>query len=208
MYGREDAGIAATMATHHPAETTSATSDSASCHSRRRRGVGAVRRYTSPNAGTTKNACSILARKASPTHDAASSSHDVRASSRARSSAYAAIVSSSTSSASGLLKRNIKAATGVVASTAPASRPPPTAGRTPRGSRDRRTVAYSTATVATPISACGTRMLQEPTPNSRADRSIGHSERGVLSTVMKFDASEEPKKNAFQLCAPAWTAAE
>ena len=35
-----------------------------------------------------------------------------------------------------------------------------------------------------------------------------HSEAGVLSTVMKFEASKEPKKNAFQLWVPACTAAE
>ena len=35
-----------------------------------------------------------------------------------------------------------------------------------------------------------------------------HSDAGVLSTVMKFDESSEPKKNAFQLFVPAWTAAE
>ena len=35
-----------------------------------------------------------------------------------------------------------------------------------------------------------------------------HSEAGGLSTVMKFEASNEPKKNAFQLLVPAWTAAE
>jgi hypothetical protein len=29
----------------------------------------------------------------------------------------------------------------------------------------------------------------------------------VLSTVMKFDESNDPKKNAFQLLTPAWTAA-
>ena len=33
------------------------------------------------------------------------------------------------------------------------------------------------------------------------------SEAGVLSTVMKPDASNEPKKNAFQLFVPACTAA-
>jgi hypothetical protein len=35
-----------------------------------------------------------------------------------------------------------------------------------------------------------------------------HKEAGVLSTVMKLDESNEPKKNAFQLLVPAWTAAE
>ena len=42
----------------------------------------------------------------------------------------------------------------------------------------------------------------------RAEISMTHSDAGVLSTVMKFDASEEPKKKAFQLVAPACTAAE
>ena len=36
---------------------------------------------------------------------------------------------------------------------------------------------------------------------------ISHSEAGGLSTVMKFEESIEPKKNAFQLFVPAWTAA-
>ena len=62
--------------------------------------------------------------------------------------------------------------------------------------------------MATPSSACGTRMLHALTPKSRADSSITHSDAGALSTVMKFDASNEPKKNAFQLFVPAWTAAE
>ena len=38
--------------------------------------------------------------------------------------------------------------------------------------------------------------------------SITQSDAGGLSTVMKFDESNEPKKNAFQLFDPAWTAAE
>jgi hypothetical protein len=32
------------------------------------------------------------------------------------------------------------------------------------------------------------------------------SAAGGLSTVMKFEASDDPKKNAFQLFVPAWTA--
>ena len=51
-------------------------------------------------------------------------------------------------------------------------------------------------------------MLHEFTPKIRAEISMTHSDAGGLSTVMKFDASEDPKKNAFQLCVPAWTAAE
>ena len=49
-------------------------------------------------------------------------------------------------------------------------------------------------------------MLHELTPKMRAERSITHSEAGGLSTVMKLDESNEPKKNAFQLDAPACTA--
>jgi hypothetical protein len=41
----------------------------------------------------------------------------------------------------------------------------------------------------------------------RADSSITHKDAGGLSTVMKFDASNDPKKKAFQLFVPAWTAA-
>ena len=35
-----------------------------------------------------------------------------------------------------------------------------------------------------------------------------HNAAGGLSTVMKLDESNEPKKNAFQLVDPACTAAE
>ena len=63
-------------------------------------------------------------------------------------------------------------------------------------------------TDATPASAWGTRMLQAFTPKRRAEMPITQSDTGGLSTVMEFDASDDPKKNAFQLLVPAWTAAE
>ena len=116
--------------------------------------------------------------------------------------AQAAATSSSTSSASGLLKRNISVATGVSASTAPASRPAlpePVV---------RRTVAWTSATAATPSSAWGTRIDHEDRPNSRTDSAIGHRLSGVLSTVIALAASNEPKKNAFQDSEPACAAAE
>ena len=50
-------------------------------------------------------------------------------------------------------------------------------------------------------------MLHELSPKTRADSSITHSEAGGLSTVMKLEESNDPKKNAFQLCVPACTAA-
>jgi len=40
-------------------------------------------------------------------------------------------------------------------------------------------------------------------PNIRPDISITHKEAGVLSTVMKLEESNEPKKKAFQLLVPA-----
>ena len=95
----------------------------------------------------------------------------------------------------------MSAATGVSARTAPATRPAP-------GENQRRTAAYSNPTAATPSSACGTRMLHELRPKTRADRSMTHRDAGALSVVMKFDESDEPKKNAFQLFDPACTAAE
>ncbi len=100
-----------------------------------------------------------------------------------------------------MLKRNIRTATGVSARTAPASRPA-------AAEKCLRTVRYSSPTAATPSSACGTSTLHAFRPNTRADSSMTHSDAGGLSTVMKLEESNEPKKNAFQLTVPAWTAAE
>ena len=58
------------------------------------------------------------------------------------------------------------------------------------------------------MTASGSRMLKEESPKIRMDSAITHSEAGGLSTVMAFAASNDPKKKAFQLDDPAWTAAE
>ncbi|CAM3126305.1 hypothetical protein RHDE110596_17940 [Prescottella defluvii] len=71
----------------------------------------------------------------------------------------------------------------------------------------RRTVAHSSATDATPSSACGTRMLHAFSPNARTDNAISHSDAGGLSTVIELAASDEPKKNAFHDTEPACAAA-
>lgn len=110
-------------------------------------------------------------------------------------------VISRASSASGLLKRNISAATGVSANT-------PTAISPATGPKRRRTAVFSTAAVASAIRTWGARIAQEFSPNSRTDRAIGQSAAGGLSTVMALAESSEPKKSAFQLWLPAWTAAE
>ena len=142
-----------------------------------------------------------MVKKANPTSTPAPTSHLPLARSLARRVAYAAAVSRKTSKASGLLKRNISAATGVRANRAPASSP----AACPEL---RRTDAYSTPTVATPSSACGARMLHELSPKMRTEKAISHSEAGGLSTVMALPASREPKRKAFQLCEPACAAAE
>lgn len=72
----------------------------------------------------------------------------------------------------------------------------------------RRTAAYSRPADATPISACGTRMLHELSPKTRTDNAITHSDAGGLSTVIPLPASNEPKNHAFPLSAPACTAPE
>ncbi len=142
-----------------------------------------------------------MVRKPKPTNTPASISHFVDPFSTARSVAYAPATISSTSSASGLLNRNISTAIGVSASTVPAINPA-------AGPNQRLTVANSRPTEATPMSASGTRMLHELSPKIRTDNAMIHSEAGVLSTVIEFAASEEPKKKAFQLSDPACTAAE
>ncbi|CAM5444673.1 hypothetical protein SRIMM317S_02719 [Streptomyces rimosus subsp. rimosus] len=201
MYGREAAGHSSTIATHQPPDTTIASPPSSSWTMRRRSAVGAQTAYTTASGGRISHACNVLVRKAKPKQTPASSSHFVRASSSARSTQYTAHTMSRQSSASGLLKRNISAATGVSASSAPANSPAPAPNR-------RRTAAYSTPTVATPISASGTRIAHALRPKSRTDRAIGHRAAGGLSTVMEFAASDDPKKNAVQLAEPAWAAAE
>jgi hypothetical protein len=125
----------------------------------------------------------------------------VRPSSTARSDAHTAATSNSTNSASGLSYRKIATATGVSANTRPATRP--------AGSPNlRRTVFHTNATVTTPASACGSRMLHGLRPNSRTDNAMGHRDIGGLSTVMEFAASDDPNRNAFHDCEPAWAAAE
>ena len=66
MKGRELAGHSATIATHQPALTSTASPPASSWPMRRRRLVGAATTYTSANAGRTMKACIIFARKAMP----------------------------------------------------------------------------------------------------------------------------------------------
>ena len=67
---------------------------------------------------------------------------------------------------------------------------------------------YSNPTAAMPSTACGTRMLHALTPKIRALSAMTHSEAGVLSTVIAFEASKDPNSMASQFCEPAMAAAE
>lgn len=90
--------------------------------SRVRSGTAAATRYAIPKAGNTRNACIILARNPMPTAAPAPISHHrLLSRSHALCTQYAPATRASTKSESGLLKRNISAATGVRANTAPAS---------------------------------------------------------------------------------------
>ncbi len=188
------------MSTHQPAPTMTPKPSSTVCQIRRPSRGGPAHRYAIAIPGSTRNACSILARNAKPSRTPQNTSHFVRPLSIARTIAYAAAVISRTRRASGLLNLNIRAATGVSASTSPAISPAACPNQ-------RRTAAYSSTTEPTPSSACGTSIDHLLKPKIRADSSITHKEAGVLSTVMKLEESNEPKKNAFQLFVPAWTAA-
>jgi hypothetical protein len=167
MYGRDDAGHSTVSSTNQPAETTKATAATAMCRSRARRVVGAAMRYAAANAGATISPSSILARNAKPSATAAHASHFGLACCTARTVQYAAAVISSTITASGLLNRNINAATGVNASTAPASSPV-------RGPLMRVTAQYTRATDATAIKASGISMLALLKPNICPDSPITH----------------------------------
>ena len=201
MYGRESAGHSSTTSTHQPALTSIATPASSRSRIRGHQPTGAASSHTAVSAGSTRKAWSILARKPTPTSTPASTSHRVPPFSTARCVAYAAPISTSTSRASGLLNRKIRTATGVRASAAPAISPAP-------GPATRLTAAYSSPTDATPMSACGTRTLQLLSPKIRTESPVTHSAAGVLSTVIAFAASDEPKNHAFQLSPPACAAAE
>ena len=158
-------------------------------------------RYVKASGGTTSITWSCLVRKPNPTNIPVINSHLVFPDSTPRNIAQTAAIISSTSNASGLLNRNISAATGVSASTSPASNPAAAPNR-------RTTTARSNATEATPSSACGTSIAQVFRPNTRTDNDINHSDIGGLSTVIELAASEDPKKNAFHDTEPACIAAE
>ena len=91
----------------------------------------------------------------------------------------------STSSASGLLWREIATVIGVSASVRPAAN---AAARPKR----RSAMSYTSPTVAMPIKACGTSSDHDENPKARADSACTHSASGGLSTVCTPAASNAP----------------
>ncbi len=133
MYGRESAGHRLTSAMYQPADTTIVAAPTSSLPIRFHIPTGAATRNASARPGTTRNACNIFVRNAKPMAQPANAIQRVLAVSVARTMQYAAATSSRTSNASGLLNRNISAATGVSASTAPAIRPAAGSAGAPHG---------------------------------------------------------------------------
>ncbi len=200
IHGRSDAGVSAMSKGHAPPTATIAAPPAARLLAAASRPFGATHSHAATIPGTTISATAIFASKPRPTSTPERTSQRVRPSSSARPSAHSAPVQHRTSSASGLLWREIATVIGVSASTSPATNP----ARLPNR---RRTRSYASATVPIPISACGTRMLSEWKPKIRTDSACTQSASGGLSTVITFDASNDPYRNALQLSLIERTAA-
>ena len=115
-------------------------------------------------------------------------------------SAQAAMTKKRVMTASGSLLRKIAVTMGVKPRAPAAS----TAARSPVHRRTRWNV---TSTATTPARAMGASMVTLEKPKIRPEISMTHREAGGLSTVMNEDGSSEPKKKAFQLSVPLFTAA-
>ena len=184
-HGRSAAGVSHISSGQASPTTLIAAPPASSWRTAAPRPRGATHSHAAAIPGTTSRAAAIFASKPSPTHTPDSTSQRVRPSSSPRTRHHTAAVEHSTSSASGLLWREIATVTGVSARTRPAAKPAPRPKR-------RRTRSWASPTVATPISACGTRMLHDENPNTRADSACTHRLNGGLSTVMTPFASNEP----------------
>jgi hypothetical protein len=201
IHGRSAAGVSATKTGHARPTTAIAAPPASICRAAFARPAGAIHSHAAAIPGTTISATAIFVSKPSPTATPAKTSQRVRPSSNARTRHHTAATQQSTSSASGLLWRDTATAIGVSASVRPAAKP---ATRPKR----RRVRSYTRATVATPISACGTSTLSELKPKTRADSAWTQSASGGLSTVITPLASNDPYRKLCQLELIERTAAE
>ena len=176
-HGRELAGVSHTSTGHARLTTAIASPPASSCRTRVRPPPGPAHSHAAASPGTMISAAAILVSNPSPIATPASTIQRVRPSASPRTTHHSAATQHSTSSASGLLWREIATLIGVSASTSPATKP---AGRP----NTRRVRSYVSATAATPMSACGTSMLSDEKPNAFADNACTHSASGGLSTVI------------------------
>ncbi len=186
-HGREAAGVSHTSTGQASPTTAIAIPPSVSWRaaSKRPRPRGAIHSQASAIPGTTSSAAPIFVSKPSPTATPESTIHFVRPSCRPRTRSQIAATEQSTSSASGLLWREIATVTGVSTSARPPTKP---AVRP----KKRRTRSYVSPALAIPISACGTRIGSELKPKIRTDSACTHSAIGGLSTVISPLESNEP----------------
>ena len=174
-------GTSCTASTHQPAETTSAASAASRCSRRLAPRRRREQQVGDGEAGQHEEALQHLGEKRGAHGDADQHQPAPRRRRRPHASrSRRPTVSNSTSSASGLLKRNISAAAGVHASTAPASRPAadPVAGVGERPAHRRSTAPPRTRRPSAPggpaPTSCscrtGGRTVRSPTARRAACR--------------------------------------
>ena len=123
-YGRDEAGVSHISTGHASPTTAIAAPPAASERTAAARPRGAIHSHAATIPGTTSSAAAIFVSKPRPTSAPDTISHFVEPSRRSpRSIAQSAAVMQSTSSASGLLWREIATVIGVSASVSPATVP-------------------------------------------------------------------------------------
>ncbi len=123
IQGRLEAGVSVTSSGHAPPTTIIAAPPARSWRSAVSRPRGATQSQAATIPGTIISATAIFVSKPSPTQTPDSTSQRVRPSSSARTTNQSAATEHSTSSASGLLWREMATVIGVTASTRPAMAP-------------------------------------------------------------------------------------
>jgi hypothetical protein len=124
IHGREPAGVSHMSSGQARPATAADTPNQAVARTAAARPRGAIHSQAATIPGTTSSAAPILASKPSPTPAPAQIIQRARPSWSPRTRDHRAKTTHSTSSASGLLWREIATAIGVSASVAPAAKPP------------------------------------------------------------------------------------
>ena len=191
-YGRSGRGVNDTAAIQLH-DTTAATATIATAQPTRRVSPSEpTRTYRTNSTGTTSQASTILAWKASPTHSPATSRRRGRPRCTAVTAASAASTSSSTSSVSATLPRSSVTVAGAVANTAAATMPATAPAQ-------RRTALKSTRTLRAPSITCGSATAHVWAPKARTDSACTQKAPGSLSSEIVPAGSKAAKKKSCQL---------